>query len=115
MPPAPKLHTLRSEPYKAFIREHPCIKCGNPNTVAAHYTVIQGQKGWPMKVSDYWCIPLCDKCHKMLHTDRYFLCELIFTEPVYHKSDRWVLVEIIKLRDEWEAIQEARYRAKGGK
>ncbi len=120
MPAVPKPKTLRSEPYKTFIREYPCIKCGNPNTVAAHFVVIPGQKGWSQKVCDYWCIPLCDKCHKLLHADKYFLCaDWDDTEAgrelaAWYQNDRWVLVEIIRLRDEWEAIKEARCRACGG-
>ncbi len=94
MTAVPKLKTLRSEPYKAFIREHPCLKCGNPNTVAAHFPIIPG-------ASDFWCIPLCDACYKGLHADKCFLNERIY--PVHLTTDRWVLVEIIRLRDEWEA------------
>jgi len=63
--PAPKSKNYRSKKYLAFIREHPCLKCGNPEAVAHHEGF--GQRGMGLKAPDTFCIPLCAKCHAARH------------------------------------------------
>ena len=61
--PDPKPKTSRDKKYLQYVREHPCVACGNPRTVAAH----TGRGGERIKPSDYSCIPLCATCHGEQH------------------------------------------------
>lgn len=60
--PVPKPVTLTSDPYLAYVRQHPCCLCGSEvRVVPSHW----GHHGASMskKVDDYRTIPLCDPCH----------------------------------------------------
>ena len=59
--PVPKPVTLRSEPYLAYVRKHPCCFCGNGPSEAHHWSHHGGVMG--AKVDDYRTVPLCDPCH----------------------------------------------------
>lgn len=69
--------THRSEAYLAFIRSEPCMGiCGEsehlrngPNFTgieAAHCRILGGG-GVGLKPSDFYAIPLCNRCHGMQH------------------------------------------------
>ncbi|MDH1005697.1 hypothetical protein [Acinetobacter junii] len=45
------------------IRKLPCIRCGNPNSQAAHSNSAKHGKGRGIKASDEFTVPLCYKCH----------------------------------------------------
>lgn len=47
---------VRSKPYRQWITQFPCIKCGKTNTQAAH---LGRDKGWGTKACDSTCAPLC--------------------------------------------------------
>lgn len=57
----PKPKTFRSERYLAFIRRHPCVICGNPETVPHHVSLGQNMQGG--KPPDSHCVPLCISHH----------------------------------------------------
>lgn len=64
----------RSEKYLAFVRQHDCVNCGIPahiNGMDPHH--INGQNlggGMKLKISDVFTIPLCRKCHNMIHQNK---------------------------------------------
>ena len=62
MTPDPKKLSFRSEKYKAFVREHPCVTCGNLNSEAHHEPLVKG-RGGSSKCPDSQTIPLCRGCH----------------------------------------------------
>ncbi len=54
---------MRSPKRLAEIRKLPCIRCGNPNSQAAHSNSSRDGKGRGIKASDAFVIPLCVTCH----------------------------------------------------
>ncbi len=63
--PVPKPVTLRSEPYLAYVRKHPCCFCGNGPSEAHHWSHHGGVMG--AKVDDYRTVPLCQEHHRYWH------------------------------------------------
>lgn len=61
----PKPKTYRSEKYLSFIRQHPCLICGNPETVPHHESLGMGMMGG--KCPDSHCVPLCTLHHRRYH------------------------------------------------
>ena len=63
MNPQPKIKTDKDPKYLAWIRKQSCVK--HPFKIAgeAHHQGGQGRKGTGGKVSDYFALPLCRKCH----------------------------------------------------
>lgn len=61
------------EKHLAFIRQLPCLVCGNNiETQAAHirFSDIRAAKvnpGVGQKPHDFWCVPLCGRCHSEQH------------------------------------------------
>ena len=47
----------------AAIRTLPCVRCGNPNSQAAHSNSAKHGKGRSIKASDEFTVPLCHSCH----------------------------------------------------
>ena len=95
--PDPKLKTPRDSKYKVWVKLQPCFNCGQaPAGDPHHYQPIGGGCGVGMKVSDLWCIPLCRDCHISAQNDRFF-----FADGDGMNDDRWVLVKIIKMHDEY--------------
>ena len=66
----PRLH---QEAHLSFIRELPCVSCGNDTaTEAAHLRSANRQygklhTGLGEKPSDMWTLPLCGDCHRQQH------------------------------------------------
>ena len=54
---------MRDNKRLAAIRKLPCIRCGNPNSQAAHSNSSKHGKGRGIKSSDLFVIPLCHSCH----------------------------------------------------
>ena len=54
---------MRSPKRLAEIRKLPCVRCGNPNSQAAHSNSSRDGKGRGIKASDAFVIPLCATCH----------------------------------------------------
>lgn len=64
--PVPKPVTLRSEPYLAYVRKHPCCLCGAPGPSEAHHWSHHGGV-MGNKVDDYRTVPLCQEHHRYWH------------------------------------------------
>ena len=59
---------MRSPKRLAEIRKLPCVRCGNPNSQAAHSNSAKHGKGRSIKSSDQFTIPLCHSCHFQFDT-----------------------------------------------
>ena len=64
--PVPKPVTLRSEPYLAYVRKHPCCLCGRSEGIEAHHWSHHGGV-MGAKVDDYRTVPLCQEHHRHWH------------------------------------------------
>ena len=70
----------------AEIRKLPCVRCGNPNSQAAHSNSAKHGKGRGIKSSDAFVIPLCFKCHGQF--DRFELGNRAESEAMF---DQWLV------------------------
>ncbi|MGQ1340848.1 DUF968 domain-containing protein [Acinetobacter baumannii] len=59
---------MRSPKRLAEIRKLPCVRCGNPNSQAAHSNSAKHGKGRGIKASDEFTVPLCHSCHHQFDT-----------------------------------------------
>ncbi|MFX2256800.1 hypothetical protein V6380_08255 [Acinetobacter variabilis] len=59
---------MRDAKRLAAIRKLPCIRCGNPNSQAAHSNSAKHGKGRSIKASDEFTVPLCHSCHHRFDT-----------------------------------------------
>lgn len=59
---------MRSPKRLAEIRKLPCVRCGNPNSQAAHSNSAKHGKGRSIKASDEFAVPLCHSCHFQFDT-----------------------------------------------
>lgn len=75
----------------AAIRKLPCIRCGNPNSQAAHSNSAKHGKGRSIKASDAFVIPLCFKCHAAF--DRFELGNRAESEAMFD----WWLVRVNRM------------------
>lgn len=62
---------MRSPERLNQVRSLPCVKCGNPESQAAHSNFAEHGKGRGIKASDRFTIPLCVKCHQWLDQYQY--------------------------------------------
>lgn len=74
---------MRSPKRLAEIRKLPCVRCGNPNSQAAHSNSSCDGKGRGIKSSDLFVIPLCFKCHAAF--DRFELGNRAESEAMFEK------------------------------
>ncbi|WP_257226270.1 MULTISPECIES: hypothetical protein [unclassified Acinetobacter] len=90
---------MRSPKRLAEIRKLPCIRCGNPDSQAAHSNSAKHGKGRSIKASDEFTVPLCHSCHSQFdqfklgnreESERLFEQWLIKTELVMNMEDREV-------------------------
>ena len=65
----PKDKPFRSEKYLKWIRSLPCCVTGATENVVAHHITNTGRKGTGTKTNDYYCIPLEQISHQMLHAN----------------------------------------------
>ena len=72
---------MRSPRRLAEIRKLPCVRCGNPNSQAAHSNSAKHGKGRGIKASDAFVIPLCFKCHAAF--DRFELGNRAESEAMF--------------------------------
>ena len=77
---------MRSPKRLAEIRKLPCVRCGNPNSQAAHSNSAKHGKGRSIKASDAFVIPLCFKCHAAF--DRFELGNRAESEVMF---DQWLV------------------------
>ena len=87
---------MRSPKRLAEIRKLPCVRCGNPNSQAAHSNSAKHGKGRGIKASDEFTIPLCHSCHSQFdqfklgnreESERMFEAWLIKTVLMMGKHD----------------------------
>ncbi len=74
---------MRDAKRLAAIRKLPCIRCGNPNSQAAHSNSAKHGKGRGIKSSDLFVIPLCAICHAAF--DRFELGSRAESEATFEK------------------------------
>ena len=74
---------MRSPKRLAEIRKLPCVRCGNPNSQAAHSNSAKHGKGRSIKSSDQFTIPLCHSCHAAF--DRFELGNREQSEAMFEK------------------------------
>ena len=74
---------MRSPKRLAEIRKLPCVRCGNPNSQAAHSNSAKHGKGRGIKASDAFVIPLCATCHAAF--DRFELGNRAESEVMFEK------------------------------
>lgn len=77
---------MRDAKRLAAIRKLPCIRCGNPNSQAAHSNSAKHGKGRGIKASDAFVIPLCAICHAAF--DRFELGNRAESEAMF---DQWLV------------------------
>ena len=71
----PKTKPWLSEKYLRWIREQPCMMCGdNSNSVVHHLIGVGSMGGMGMKASDSMTCPLCVTCHAKIHSRSSYLC-----------------------------------------
>ena len=74
---------MRNHKRLAAIRKLPCIRCGNPDSQAAHSNSAKHGKGRGIKASDLFVIPLCAICHAAF--DRFELGNRAESEAMFEK------------------------------
>ena len=74
---------MRDAKRLAEIRKLPCVRCGNPNSQAAHSNSAKHGKGRGIKASDLFVIPLCHSCHVAF--DRFELGSRVESEAMFEK------------------------------
>ena len=74
---------MRDAKRLAAIRKLPCVRCGNPNSQAAHSNSAKHGKGRGIKASDAFVIPLCAICHAAF--DQYKLGNREQSEAMFEK------------------------------
>ena len=84
---------MRSPKRLAEIGKLPCIRCGNPNSQAAHSNNAKHGKGRGIKSSDLFVIPLCFKCHAAF--DRFELGNREQSEAMFEK---WLVKTELMMR-----------------
>ncbi|WP_310076695.1 DUF968 domain-containing protein [Acinetobacter lwoffii] len=70
----------------AAIRTLPCVRCGNPNSQAAHSNSAKHGKGRSIKASDQFTVPLCHSCH--FQFDTFQLGNRVESEAMF---DQWLV------------------------
>ena len=74
---------MRSPKRLAEIRKLPGVRCGNPNSQAAHSNSAKHGKGRSIKASDQFTVPLCHSCHAAF--DRFELGNRAESEAMFEK------------------------------
>ena len=84
---------MRSRKRLAEIRKLPCVRCGNPDSQAAHSNSAKHGKGRSIKASDQFTIPLCATCHAAF--DRFELGNRAESEAMFEK---WLVKTELMMR-----------------
>ena len=84
---------MRDAKRLAEIRKLPCVRCGNPNSQAAHSNSAKHGKGRSIKSSDLFVIPLCATCHAAF--DRFELGNRAESEAMFEK---WLVKTELMMR-----------------
>lgn len=59
---------IKRPEYLKWIRTQPCCHCGNPET-EPHHIIGIGMGAIADKADDIHSMPLCRRCHEMVHQD----------------------------------------------
>lgn len=87
---------MRNPKRLAEIRKLPCVRCGNPDSQAAHSNSAKHGKGRGIKSSDAFTVPLCQSCHSQFdqfklgnreESEKLFEQWLVKAELMLSKSD----------------------------
>ena len=77
---------MRDAKRLAAVRSLPCVRCGNPNSQAAHSNSAKHGKGRGIKADDSKTVCLCFKCHAAF--DRFELGNRAESEAMF---DQWLI------------------------
>lgn len=66
-PGKPKLEFRRRAQHLAFVRQLPCVACGNAAPSEAAHVRLGTDGGAGIKPSDRYAVPLCGSCHELQH------------------------------------------------
>ena len=77
---------MRDAKRLAAVRLLPCVKCGNPESQAAHSNSAKHGKGRGIKASDLFTISLCHSCH--FQFDTFQLGNRAESEAMF---DQWLI------------------------
>lgn len=87
---------MRSPKRLNEIRKLPCVRCGNPNSQAAHSNSYKHGKGRGIKASDTFTVPLCHECHSAF--DRFELGNREESEKLF---EQWLVrVELMMTKND---------------
>ena len=84
---------MRDAKRLAAIRKLPCVRCGNPNSQAAHSNSAKHGKGRGIKADDSFTVPLCHVCHAAF--DRFELGNRAESEAMFEK---WLVKTELMMR-----------------
>ena len=74
---------MRDSKRLAAVRLLPCVRCGHPDSQAAHSNSSKHGKGRGIKASDEFTVPLCHSCHAAF--DRFELGNRAESEAMFEK------------------------------
>lgn len=74
---------MRDAKRLAAIRKLPCVRCGHPDSQAAHSNSSGHGKGRGIKADDAYTVPLCVGCHQRF--DRFELGTRAESEAMFEK------------------------------
>jgi cytochrome c553 len=74
---------MRDSKRLAAVRLLPCVRCGHPDSQAAHSNSAKHGKGRSIKASDEFAVPLCHSCHGKF--DRFELGNRAESEAMFEK------------------------------
>ena len=77
---------MRDAKRLAAVRRLPCVKCGNPNSQAAHSNSSRDGKGRGIKADDSKTVSLCHSCH--FQFDTFQLGNRAESETMF---DQWLI------------------------
>jgi len=77
---------MRNAKRLADIRKLPCVRCGNPDSQAAHSNSTKHGKGRGIKADDQFTVPLCYACHSQF--DQFKLGSREESERLF---DQWLV------------------------
>ena len=77
---------MRNPKRLAAIRTLPCVRCGKPDSQAAHSNSAKHGKGRGIKADDSFTVPLCHVCHSDF--DQYKLGNRAESEAMF---DQWLV------------------------
>ena len=84
---------MRDSKRLAAVRLLPCVRCGHPDSQAAHSNSSKHGKGRGIKSSDQFTIPLCAICHAAF--DRFELGNRAESEAMFEK---WLVKTELMMR-----------------